>query len=285
MEASISQLRASLPAYDDRRKMLALDALASLDGFRVLVSVTYEYVFGLRVCGFCPDCNNGEYGTPCQDLFGSNSTPEGGIFGRIDAGYTSIEAHKSKGSLHAHSQLFVQCLHQHTPLATILQRLRKGGHEIVQGYLKYKAHVSRQVYADTDGLEERLHALEEEWPEYEGSRFLVSRPPYLSRRDETLACGIESSSADAEHSGTNLRSSEAHGLARTESATAPVMDLPSLPSQGLAEEAAGGEEQEKRQMDLQDTGSQADTNEPPALGVSGAPLPACLLYTSPSPRD
>ena len=108
VRVSVESLLHHVPSYDERRQLLARDALASVDGFRVLVSLTYEHLFGMRVCGFCPDCNNGEQGSPCSDLFGSNAFPEGGIFGRIDAGYTSIEAQKSTGSLHAHSQLFVQ---------------------------------------------------------------------------------------------------------------------------------------------------------------------------------
>ena len=47
-------------------------------------------------------------------MFGSNATSEGGILGRVDAVYTYIEAQESTGSLHAHSQVVVQCLHQHT---------------------------------------------------------------------------------------------------------------------------------------------------------------------------
>ena len=56
------------------------------------------------------------------------------FFGRIDACYTSIEAQKSTGSLHAHSQVFVQCLHQHTSLRDILNILRHDGTDIVQSY-------------------------------------------------------------------------------------------------------------------------------------------------------
>ena len=182
----------SLPTYDERRKILARDSLASVDGFRTLVLAAYEYLFGMRVCPFCPDCNNGVSSRPCQDLFGSNAMPEGGIFGRVDAGYTSIEAQKSTGSLHAHSQLFVQCLHQHTPLAEILELLRaKRGH-LVEEYLVYKGRVCRQVYAHTDAnMRQRLHELEAKWPAYEESKTLISRPMYLTRRDadcnETIA--------------------------------------------------------------------------------------------------
>ena len=68
-----------------------------------------------------------------MDSFGSNATPMGGIFGRVDAIYTSTEAQKPKGSLRAHSQVFLQCLHQYTPMPEILARLRHGGLTVVQG--------------------------------------------------------------------------------------------------------------------------------------------------------
>jgi hypothetical protein len=69
----------SLLEYDERRRILARDNLASVDGFRTLVLATHEYLFGMRVCPYCPDCNNGENSTQCQDFVGSNATPEGGI--------------------------------------------------------------------------------------------------------------------------------------------------------------------------------------------------------------
>ena len=96
LTSSVDDMRESLPPYDVRRKILAGDALASVDGFRVMVLLTFEHLFGLRVCQNCPQCNVGS--SPCQDLFGSNATAEGGIFGRIDAVYTSLEAQKSTGS-------------------------------------------------------------------------------------------------------------------------------------------------------------------------------------------
>ena len=47
---------------------------------------------------------------------------EGGAFGRADAVFISIEAQKSSGCLHAHCQLFVQCMHQHTLMHHILEK-------------------------------------------------------------------------------------------------------------------------------------------------------------------
>ena len=78
-----------------------------------MIFLAYKYLFGMRVCPSCLEFN-GDVGAACQDLYGSNAMAEGGIFGRVDMGFTSIEAQKSTGSLHAHSQLFIQYLHQHT---------------------------------------------------------------------------------------------------------------------------------------------------------------------------
>ena len=70
-----------VPLYDDRRAMLARDPLASVDGFRMLCYLTYEHLFGIRICSMCPDCNYGDNSeiTPCLDLSGSSATPEGGF--------------------------------------------------------------------------------------------------------------------------------------------------------------------------------------------------------------
>ena len=141
MDVPIDDIINSLPTYDQRRLLLARDSLASVDGFKMLVMVTYEYLFGMRVCIFCPDCNAVSNGRPCQDLFGSNAHAEGGIFGRIDAGFTSIEAQKSTGSLHAHTLLWVQCLHQHTPLVDTFLKAKDSAKDLVAKYLRYKEHV------------------------------------------------------------------------------------------------------------------------------------------------
>ena len=185
LSVPVADIIDSLPTYDERRKILARDALASVDGFRTIVLATYEYLFGMRVCPYCPDCNSDDATQPCQDLFGSSAYAEGGEFGRMDAGYTSIEAQKSTGSLHAHSQLFVQCLHQHTPLTEVLARIKQvGGRDIVEGYLRYKTHVCRQVY-DPPPTDAELEEVEKDWPEYEHSSNLTTHPSYLTARSQS----------------------------------------------------------------------------------------------------
>ena len=143
LSVSPKDLIESLPSYDERRRILATDSLASVEGFRVMVQLTFKYLLGVNYCSNCPDCSVSA--DPCQDLFGSSVQAEGGIFGRVDAIFTSIEAQKSTGSLHAHSQVFVQCLHQHTPLWEILKQLKKGAGSMFNDYLNYKAHVCRQI--------------------------------------------------------------------------------------------------------------------------------------------
>ena len=78
-----------------------------------------------------------------------------------------MEAQKSTGSLHAHSQVFVQCLHQHTSIYQIMQELKEKPDAIVKEYLKYKEHVCRQVYTEhVDVVNEKLVEAESQWPEY-----------------------------------------------------------------------------------------------------------------------
>ena len=116
-----------------------------------------------------PDCNHsradedpeaGYYNRCCQDLFGNNAYSDGGVFGRSEGIYISIEAQKSAGGLHAHGQLHVSCMHQHTPLVEIMAQLHGQKTDIVAQYLRYKAHVCREVYEDVDtwddGLREQI---------------------------------------------------------------------------------------------------------------------------------
>ena len=50
---SVDKIRDTLPSYDIRKTILAGDALASADGFRTMILLTFEHLFGIR---FCPHC-------------------------------------------------------------------------------------------------------------------------------------------------------------------------------------------------------------------------------------
>ena len=155
-----------------------------------------QYLFGVRSCAKCPDCNESSNPLvrPCQDLFGSNAEPEGGIFGHVDAVYASIEAQKSAGALHAHMQVFVQCLHQHTPLQDIFVLPEQRLQALTRAYLHCKSMTCREVYADAQSWQERQERTENEWPEYADTWDDMSTPSFLQRAQSE---GVDSRSAEA----------------------------------------------------------------------------------------
>ena len=57
---SMSELAQRIPDYEQRRTILARDPLASVDGFRVIIFLVMKYLFGMRVCAACPECNHGK---------------------------------------------------------------------------------------------------------------------------------------------------------------------------------------------------------------------------------
>ena len=172
---TLDELRKRVPTCDERRALISRDALACVDGFRTIVQLVMEYIFGLRCCIKCPNCL-------CSDLFGSNAKPEGGFLGRADAVYGSIEAQKSAGSLHVHFQVFLECLHQHTPLHTLLSEHRSELAALFVEYAKWKAQVCRQVYEDLPGWQSRQTETESAWKEqYENSMDLIDTPAFLTK--------------------------------------------------------------------------------------------------------
>ena len=197
VEFHVEEMLNWLPDYDDRRAIIARDGLASVDGFRTSILLVCEYIFGMRVCAKCPDCNHMTtysrgpvVNKPCQNLFGSNAYAEGGAFGVAEGIYISIEAQKTAGSLHAHGQLHVSCMHQHTPLADIMSRVNQRP-DVVAQYLRFKAHVCREVYEKVDDWRKRLRTqTEQDWPEYSEYAVLVSKRAYL-RSDISPAAYFE----------------------------------------------------------------------------------------------
>eukprot|EP00438_Fugacium_kawagutii_P008899 Skav215707 [mRNA] locus=scaffold2573:242958:252224:+ [translate_table: standard] len=175
----------ALPTWEQRRQAMARDPLASVDGFRVLVLLVMEHLFGLRVCPQCPDCNlaSSPY-KPCQDQSGSSATLVGGVFGRMDAAYVTIEAQKSSGSLHAHCQCFVQCLHQHTPLQEVFDVAEKRLEELRSGYLAYSGHVMHGVYEGhaQEEVAAKIAEAEASWPEHKNEQAMIECPEYQRRR-------------------------------------------------------------------------------------------------------
>ena len=119
-----------LPDYDTRRLIHARDPLCAVDAFHVAVRVVLAQLLGIRMCPDCPHCNKGA--SPCQDIFGSNAEPQGGIIGRCDAIFGAVETQKS-GTLHYHLLAFLRA------------RIEKS--RLHRGLLVLERHVERQDHA------------------------------------------------------------------------------------------------------------------------------------------
>ena len=111
------------PEYDIRQLAAARDPLAVIEAHRLNVCLRLAWLLGVRMCPDCPKCN--AYGWGCQDLFGSNMRPTGGILGGVQAfeGGTEYQGH---GTPHFHGQAHVVCMYQHGTLYDIAEKLQIG---------------------------------------------------------------------------------------------------------------------------------------------------------------
>ena len=48
--ASVEEMAKTLPCRDARKRILATDALASVDGFRTMVQLTFQHLWGMCFC-------------------------------------------------------------------------------------------------------------------------------------------------------------------------------------------------------------------------------------------
>ena len=71
------EMHIDLPEYDIRCLATARDPLAVIEAHRLNVCFRLAWLLGLRMCPDCPRCNDCGWG--CQDLFGCNMRPTGGV--------------------------------------------------------------------------------------------------------------------------------------------------------------------------------------------------------------
>ena len=98
-----------LPEYDLRRAATARDPLAVVEGYKVQVLLRLAAVLGVRMCPRCPRCNDTRFG--CQDRFGSNMRPVGGVLGGMSALGGGTE-HQGNGTPHYHAEGHLVCAYQ-----------------------------------------------------------------------------------------------------------------------------------------------------------------------------
>lgn len=147
--------------------------------------LTLRHLFGLRYCRNCPNCAQSD--NPCTDAFGSNATAMGGIFGRVDAIYGSLECQKS-GAWHIHLQAFVQCFHQFSSLSELQGLKEQRFLEMLRRCTRYSGYVQRKVYCNKEAWEEERDEVESAWPEFKNCMLMNSRPAYqMDERMEPAA--------------------------------------------------------------------------------------------------
>jgi len=170
------QVTVDMPDYDLRRLISARDPLSAVDAHSIYVRVVLALLLGMRMCPDCPHCNKGP--NPCQNRFGSNALPQGGILGRADALDGSNECQKSEGALHFHCKVFIQRAHQHKTLLEIAGMIKRG--LLSPGALKeYHSWISNEMYPDLAKQEAAAAQVEREWPTYKEDAELGRIPGFL----------------------------------------------------------------------------------------------------------
>ena len=164
-----------MPDYDLRRLILARDPLCTVEAFKVLVRVVLAQLLGIRMCPDCPHCNKGK--NPCQNRFGSNALPQGGIFGRCDGIFGGVETQKS-GSLHLHFWAYLQRAHQHKTLVEIAE-LVKQGLLAPSGLKAYHEWISNARYPNAAQVDGQVVEMEQNWPTFKGDTELGRIPDFL----------------------------------------------------------------------------------------------------------
>ena len=81
-------------------------------------------LLGLKMCPNCPHCNADDSRSRCQDIFGSNMLPLGGIFGAMESFGGAVE-NKRGGTPHLHFNTHLASAYQHLPLLEIAQLIEE----------------------------------------------------------------------------------------------------------------------------------------------------------------
>ena len=140
---------ADLPVYDLRRVATARDPLAVVEGFRVEIFLKLAAILGVRMCPRCPRCNDGKFG--CQDKFGNNMRPMGGVLGGMNA-LGGAGENQGNGTPHLHAEGHIVCAYQYGTLTEIAEKIRQGffAADAVkkhQGWLHHEDILDEEEYA------------------------------------------------------------------------------------------------------------------------------------------
>ena len=126
-EAGQDAVSVQLPLYNTRRKLTARDARSVVAAYMYEVKFKLPWLLGLRVRPFCPACNDLTPGaslmTPCQDIFGTNTLPMGGLAGLAATSGGATEFQK-KNTPHFHGHVHLINAYQYRTLAEIAEAIK-----------------------------------------------------------------------------------------------------------------------------------------------------------------
>ena len=152
-----------MPSFEERQRIVSQDPLACVDGFRTLVQLVLRTMFGVRACSDCPARSKR---CSCQDLFGSVSNVEGGVFGMIEAYAGSIEAQLA-GWLHAHILVWLKWVYQHCSMHELARMLITRTGAFARGMAdmdKWSARCCSESFANPEVFNEiQLDNIENAW--------------------------------------------------------------------------------------------------------------------------
>ena len=172
-----------LPQFRVRRKHTAQGPLAVVQAFDVHTRVILPRLLGLRMCPKCPHCNAEGANRPCQDIFGSNMRPMGGIVGAAEAFGGAVE-NQRLGSPHLHSHVGVASAFQHNTLHVIAQMVEVDLIDLGDVY-DYRSWVCCEDHLVPEQHEAELPQNEREFPEYSAAEndALCKLPLYIAKDD------------------------------------------------------------------------------------------------------
>ena len=105
-----------MPEYDLCRAATCRDPLAVVEAYKIEIYLRLAAVLGVRMCPECPRCNFSGQG--CQDRFGSNMRPTGGVLGGLSALGGSTE-YQGLGTPHFHGEGHIVCAYQYGTMQEI----------------------------------------------------------------------------------------------------------------------------------------------------------------------
>ena len=148
-----------LPEYDLRRANAAKDPHAVMEAYKVEILLRLATLLGVRMCPKCPRCN--ETGFGCQDKFGSNMRPGGGVLGGVVALGGGTE-HQGYGTPHLHVEIHVCSIYQYGNMQDVVKQFKEGFFTLRQ-WQKYQEWFHREDILHEQVYKNYIETIEEDW--------------------------------------------------------------------------------------------------------------------------